>query len=550
MLRVVLFSGVINLLTLSGSIYMLQVYDRVIPSRDAGTLVELSLIVLLAYLLQGYCDALRSRVLCRIAAQFDIELQEPLYRTLAALPLTGAQPADLQQPLRDLDQVRSFLSGAGPTAFMDMPWIPVFLLVLYLFHPALGLLAMLGAASIISVTLLAERKSSAYNRQASAWLGRRALLAEAAQKNAEVIRTLGMTRRLSTKWSDLNEGALAETVNSMDVHANMGAFGKVLRYSLQSAMLGLGAYLVVNDQASGGVMVASSIVMGRALAPIEVALGTWRQLLAARTALSRMAVSLAPFAIPKAQSRTRSRPSRNLSIHALAVGAPGTSRPIVSGVSFNLEAGTGLALIGPSGSGKSTLVRGLTGLWPIMAGGISLDGTQLGEWDADALGRHLGYLPQDAGLFEGTIAENIGRFDPEASPPDVIEAARIAGAHQLIQGLEAGYHTLVGHGGSTLSAGQRQRIGLARAVYGNPFLVVLDEPNANLDAEGEAALAQAILTLKQRGSAVVVVSHRPSALDVLDRIMVLVAGRMVALGTRAEVEAALLADRHGLRAVA
>jgi len=550
MLRVVLFSGVINVLTLSGSIYMLQVYDRVIPSRDVGTLFGLSVIVLLAYLLQGYCDALRSRVLCRIAVQFDIELQEPLYRTLAALPLTGAKPADLQQPLRDLDQIRSFLSGAGPTAFMDMPWIPVFLMVLYLFHPALGVMATLGAGGIIIVTLLAERKSSTYNRRASMWLGRRALLAEAAQKNAEVIRALGMTRWLSARWSGFSEGALVESVSSMDVHANMGAFGKVLRYALQSAMLGLGAYLVVNDQASGGVMVASSIVMGRALAPIEVALGTWRQLLAARSALTRVAASLAPFPASRVQAGEQPRPSRALTVQGLTVSAPGSSRPIVSGVTFNLESGAGLALIGPSGSGKSTLARGLTGLWPIMAGDVCFDGIRLREWDAEILGRHLGYLPQDVGLFEGSIAENIGRFDPEARPADVIEAAKIAGAHHLIQGLEAGYHTLVGHGGSTLSAGQRQRIGLARAVYGNPFLVVLDEPNANLDAEGEAALAQAILTLKHRGSAVVVVSHRPSALEVLDRVMVIVGGRMVAIGTRAEVEATLLADRHRLRAVA
>ena len=539
MLRVVLFSGLVNLLTLSGSLYMLQVYDRVIPSRDVGTLVGLSLMVLLAYLLQGFLDALRSRMLSRIAAQFDVELQGPLYRALAGLPLSGARPADVQQPLRDLDQVRGFLAGAGPTAFLDMPWIPIFLIVLFLFHPLLGVTAVAGAGAIILVTWLAERRSSARSQEAAEWLGKRSLLADAARSNAEVIRALGMTSRFSARWSSLNENVLSDTIRSMDFHANLNAGGKVLRYALQSAMLGLGAYLVVNDLASGGVMIASSIVMGRALAPIEVALATWRQLAAAQSGLKRLRVALGAFDAPLAGRSRQPRPERHLTVRNAAVAAPGTDRPIVAGISFRLDAGKGLALIGPSGSGKSSLVRGLTGVWPLVGGDVRLDGAGLGEWDAESLGQHIGYLPQEAGLFEGTIAENIARFDPEAQPIDVVEAAQIAGAHDLILGLSGGYRTRIGQGGSTLSAGQRQRIGLARAAYGNPFLVVLDEPNANLDAEGDAALTRAIRLLKQRGSAVVVVSHRASALEVLDTVLVLAGGRMLTMGTFAQVEHAL-----------
>jgi len=539
MLRVVLFSGLVNLLTLSGSIYMLQVYDRVIPSRDGGTLAGLSVIVLLAYVLQGFLDALRSRLLCRIAAQFDVELQGPLYRALAGLPLTGARPAELQQPLRDLDQVRSFLAGAGPTAFLDMPWIPLFLLVLYLFHPLLGATAVLGAGTIILLAWFAERRSSSHSLETATSLGRRGVLADAARTNAEVIRVLGMTSRLGARWAKLNENVLTGTIQSMDFHANLGASGKVLRYMLQSAMLGLGAYLVISDQASGGIMIASSIIMGRTLAPIEIALSTWRQLAAARAGISRLRVGLAAFDGWDVKPAPRPRPSHQLMARNVAVIAPGTEKSIVTGVSFNLAAGTGLALIGPSGSGKSSLVRALTGAWPLAAGEIRLDGVGLAEWDTDALGQHLGYLPQEVGLFDGTIAENIARFDPNARPVDVVEAAQIAGAHELILGLAAGYHTRIGQGGSMLSAGQRQRIGLARAAYGNPFLVVLDEPNANLDASGDAALTRAILTLKQRGSAVVVVSHRASALEVLDTVMVLVGGRMLTIGTRAQVQRVL-----------
>jgi PrtD family type I secretion system ABC transporter len=533
---VAVFSGVVNLLTLSGSLYMLQVYDRVIPSRNVATLLGLSLMVLLAYLLQGYFDALRTRMLSRIGALFDADLQAPIHVALATLPLKGARPVLAQQPLRDLDQIRTFLSGIGPTAFLDMPWMPMFLIVLFLFHPVIGVTAIMGASAIVAMTVVTERRARGAVRTAMECSANRQVLADATRHNAEVIRALGMTRRLTARWSKANELFLQENIRAADVHANLGAAAKVLRYLLQSALLGIGAYLVVIEQASGGIMIASSVVMGRALAPIEVALGTWKQLVAARQGIERLRGILTATAAPEAPSVALPRPCGRLMVHNVAVAPPGTERIIVSNVSFSLEAGSGLALLGASGSGKSSLVRALVGIWPTSAGVVRLDEAALDQWHPDDLGRHVGYLPQDVALFDGTVAENIARFDEGAASEAILEAARIAGAHELILRLPNGYSTRIGEGGTSLSAGERQRVGLARAIFGNPFLIALDEPNANLDAEGENALSRAIMALRQRRCIVIVVSHRPSALASLDMAMVLCNGRVIAFGPR---EAAL-----------
>jgi ATP-binding cassette, subfamily C, bacterial PrsD len=533
---VAVFSGVVNLLTLSGSLYMLQVYDRVIPSRNVATLVGLSLIVLLAYLLQGYFDALRTRMLSRIGSLFDAGLQEPIHTALATLPLRGVRSMLAQQPLRDLDQIRAFLSSMGPTAFLDMPWMPLFLIVLFLFHPVIGMTAVLGACAIIAMTILTERRSREAAKSAMESSAQRQVLADATRQNAEVIRALGMTNRFATRWSKANELFLQENIRVMDVHANLGSVAKVLRYTLQSAMLGIGAYLVVNEQASGGIMIASSVVMGRALAPIEVALGTWKQLVAARQGLERLRDILKTTMASAKPAVALPRPSHRLLVQNLTVAAPGTARIIVSNVSFSLEAGSGLALLGASASGKSSLARALVGVWSAAGGVVRIDDAALDQWNADDLGRHIGYLPQDVALFDGTVAENIARFDESARSEAILEAARIAGAHELILRLPNGYSTRIGEGGASLSAGQRQRIGLARAVFGNPFLIVLDEPNANLDAEGERALSAAIEALRQRRCIVIVVSHRANALAALDMAMVLSEGRIIAFGPR---EAAL-----------
>jgi ATP-binding cassette, subfamily C, type I secretion system permease/ATPase len=531
---VAVFSGIVNLLMLSGSIYMLQVYDRVIPGRNVGTLVGLSVMIFVAYVLQGYFDALRTRMMARVGTLFDASLQQPIYMALATLPLRGVRPVLAQQPLRDLDQVRSFLSGMGPTAFLDMPWMPIFLIGLFLFHPAIGIAATLGACAIIGVTLATERHSRGPSKAAMETSAYRQVLADATRQNADVIRALGMTGNFMARWMRGNERFLEQNMRSMDTYANLGAVAKVLRYMLQSGILGLGAYLVVNEQASGGIMIASSIMMGRALAPIEVALGTWKQLVGARQGIARLREILKATAAPAAPAVTLPRPRHELAVENLSVMAPGTEQPIVHNVSFTLRAGMGLALLGPSASGKSSLAKALVGIWPAK-GVVRLDGAALEQWHCDDLGRHLGYLPQTVSLFDGTVAENIARFDEGAPSDAVLEAAQVAGAHEMILQLPDGYASRIGEGGASLSGGQRQRIGLARAVYGNPFMIVLDEPNANLDSTGEAALARAIDILRGGKRIVVVVSHRPSALSSLDMALVLFSGKAVAFGPREEV---------------
>jgi ATP-binding cassette, subfamily C, bacterial PrsD len=534
MVSIALFSGVINVLMLSGSLYMLQVYDRVIPSRNVATLLGLSLMVLFAYLVQGYFDALRARMLCRVATLFDAGLQRSIHTALATLPLRGVKPMLMQQPLRDLDQIRGFMSGMGPTAFLDMPWIPIFLIALFLFHPAIGMTATIGTVGIIAMTLLTERMSRAAVKAAMDCSAQRQVLADATQRNAEVIRALGMTDRFAARWSSANETYLQQNIRATDVYANLGSLAKVLRYALQSGLLGIGAYLVVADRASGGIMIASSIMMGRALAPIEIALNSWKQLVAARQGIARLREICKVTAAPPPPPVVLPRPYRELSVKDLFVSAPGTAKAIVSNVSFSLRAGTGLALLGASASGKTSLAKALVGIWPAEQGVIRLDGAALDQWGGH-LGQYVGFLPQDVALFDGTVAENICRFDGGANSEAILKAAQVAGVHELILRLPDGYATRIGELGMSLSAGQRQRIGLARAVFGDPFLVVLDEPNANLDADGEGALTRAIQILRRNKCIVIVISHRPSALAALDMAMVLYEGKAIAFGSCEEV---------------
>jgi ATP-binding cassette subfamily C protein PrsD len=537
------FSGVINLLMLSGSLYMLQVYDRVIPSRNLATLSGLSLMVLLAYLIQGYFEALRSRMLCRVATLFDVGLQEAIHNALVTLPLRGVKPSAMQQPSRDLEQVRAFMSGMGPTAFLDMPWIPIFLIGLFLFHPAIGVTALIGTLSIVAMMFLTERLSRDAARAATDSSAQRQELVGTIQRNAEVIRALGMTDRFKARWSQSNERYLRENMRASDLFANLGSGAKVLRYVLQSGMLGMGAYLVVTDSASGGIMIASSIMMGRALAPVEVALSSWKQLVAARQGIARLREVCKVTARPPVPAVHLARPCRELAVQQLTVTAPASDTPIVSSVSFSLKAGMGLALLGASASGKTSLSKALVGIWPAKGGAVRLDGAAIDQWRSEDLGRHIGYLPQDVALFDGTIAENICRFDESATSEAIIKAAQISGVHDLIVRLPNGYSTQIGQGGSSLSAGQRQRVGLARAVYGDPFLIVLDEPNANLDADGENALSRAIQILRQNKSIVIVISHRPSVIAALDMALVLYEGKSIAFGSCQEVFARVGASK-------
>lgn len=532
---VAIFSGVVNLLMLSGSLYMLQVYDRVLPSRSIATLVGLSAMVLIAYLFQAYFEAARARMLSRIGTLFDTGLQKRLYLAVATLPLRGAKPLVALQPMRDLDQIRTFLSGVGPTAFLDIPWTPMFLVALLIFHPLIGLVAMMGAATIVALTVATERRSRRAARLAMDASAQRQVLADATHQNAEAIHALGMTGRFTARWVEVNERHLQQVFDVSDIYANVGAIAKVVRYVLQSAILGVGAYLVIVEQASGGIMIASSIMMGRALAPIEIALANWKQLVAARQGIDRLRNILIAAAPPPPPAVALPRPNQSLSVEDLTVTVPGGDRVILSNISFKLTAGMGMVLLGTSAAGKSSLVRALVGIWPPAKGIIRLDGAALDNWNPDELGRHIGYLPQDVALFDGTVAENIARFDERATSDAVLGAARLAGVHEMILSLPDGYATRIGERGSNLSAGQRQRIGLARAVFGDPFLIVLDEPNANLDHDGELALIRAIETLRKSRSIVVLVSHRPEAISAVNMAMVLREGRVVMFGPREEL---------------
>jgi ATP-binding cassette, subfamily C, bacterial PrsD len=394
----------------------------------------------------------------------------------------------------------------------------------------IGVVAMVGAAAIIALTVATERRSRTAAKSAMDASAQRQVLADATHQNAEVISALGMTDRFTARWVETNERHLRQIFDVTDIYANVGAIAKVVRYILQSAILGVGAYLVIVEQASGGIMIASSIMMGRALAPIEIALANWKQLVAARQGIDRLRNILAAMAPPQPVAVDLPRPSQGLSVEDITVEVPGSDRVVLSNISFKLTAGMGMALLGASAAGKSSLVRALIGIWRPTNGVVRLDGAALNNWNPNELGRHIGYLPQDVALFDGTVAENIARFDDDASSNAILGAARLAGAHQMILSLPNGYATRIGERGSGLSAGQRQRIGLARAVFGNPFLVVLDEPNANLDHDGEVALIKAVEALRKNRSIVILVSHRPEALSALNIAMVLREGRIVAFG--------------------
>jgi ATP-binding cassette subfamily C protein len=529
------FSGVINVLMLTSSIYMLQVYDRVLASRSVSTLIGLSVIALVAFLLQGALDGLRNRMLSRIGARFDELLSGRVYELITVLPLKGARSIGGAQPIRDLDQVRGFLSGLGPTALFDMPFMPVFFLGCFLIHSLLGWLAVAGGAVIVGLTLLTEARSRAPSKYVMQSATERHSLAEVSRRNAEVIRALGMRGTLAARFEDVNARHVMHGLRASDAISGIGAMAKVFRMILQSAGLGLGAYLVIRGELSGGGMIASSILMSRALAPIEIAVANWRGFISAREGYARLQQSLTLLGPAQRERLSLPAPVRILAAQDVVVGAPGSGQPIVLDASFQIAAGQGLGLIGPSASGKSTLARALVGVWPTLRGEVRLDGATLDQWDADALGPHIGYLPQDVELFEGTVAENIARFRRDASSESIVAAASAAGAHDMILQLPAGYDTHIGENGAMLSGGQRQRIALARALFGDPFLVVLDEPNSSLDGAGDEALNSAILRVRERGGVVIVITHRPSALANVDLMAIMEAGRIKAFGPRAEV---------------
>jgi PrtD family type I secretion system ABC transporter len=541
-LGVAIFSGVINILALTGSFYMLQVYDRVLTSRSIPTLVGLTVLMAGLYAANGMLDFLRVRVMSRVGVRIDNELRENAFAAVQTMPLRFRKSGDGLQPIRDLDQIRSFLSGLGPTALFDLPWIPLYLAVVYLLHPWLGTFSLGGAVLLVFLTLLTELRSAAPMKEAAQSAGQRLALGEAARRNAEVIKAMGLGGRMQKRWKEINSRHLAHQLKAADAVGGIGTVSKVLRLLLQSGMLGLGAYLVIEGELSGGAIIAGSIIMSRALAPIETSIAHWRGFVAARHSHRRLVELFRLLADDSEKVLELPQPRINVLVENLTLVPPGGARAVLQGVNLGLAAGDGLGIIGPSGSGKSSLVRALVGVWlPVPNGGsVRLDGASLDQWSPDMLGRHIGYLPQGIELFEGTVAENIARFDEEAPDAAIVAAAQVAGVHDMIVHLPDGYQTQVGEGGALLSAGQRQRIALARALYGDPFFVVLDEPNSNLDQVGEAALTEAILSVRRRCGIVVVVAHRPSALVAVDKVLGLVGGRVQAFGPKEEALRRLL----------
>ncbi|MCC6775728.1 MAG: type I secretion system permease/ATPase [Hyphomicrobiales bacterium] len=534
LLRVAIFSGCISLLGLTGSLYMLQMSDRVLASRSTATLIGLSLLALAAYLLLGGLDALRCRMLARVGTKFSELLIGPVYDAVTTLSLKGVRTAITSQAVRDLDQVQRFLSGHGPTAFFDLPFLPVFLAVSFLMHPVFGWLIVVGGAAIVAFAVLTEMRIREPTMAATISGAARHAIAESSFRNAEALKAMGMSAVFAESFAASNARFMAHGLEASDAASGIGAMAKIFRSILQSAVLGLGAYLAIHGEVSSGAMVAASILTARALAPVEVAVANWRSFIAARQGCFRLRKLLAEQS-PRSACIALPEPEQTLAVEGLYVVAPGQSKPIIQGVSFMLRASQGLAVIGPSASGKSTLARALIGIWPAARGKVCLDGASLDQWHTGSLGRHIGYLPQDVELFDGSVAANIARFDPQALDRDILEAARNAGAHDLILRLSQGYETRIGEGGAALSAGQRQRIALARALYRDPFLVVLDEPNSNLDSEGEDALVEAMQTVRARGGIVVVVTHRPTALAGIDLVAVMVGGKLQGFGPKDEI---------------
>jgi len=436
--------------------------------------------------------------------------------------------------MRDLDAVRAFISGTGPAAFLDLPWMPVYLLLIYLLNPLLAYVTVIGAVFLALLTIGADAVTVRLNSEAAQANSRRSLLAEAGHRNAEIVKAMGIGKRLGAAFSDANAVYLSKQQAMTDKSNGLATLTRIFRLIMQSGILAMGAYSVLRGDMSAGAIIAASITSTRALAPLEGVIAHWKGFVAARKGIERLEFFFSRVPV-HAKTMALPAPKHHLSVSGLYVGPPGIDAAILKNISLDVEAGQALGVIGASAAGKSTLARAIAGVWTPLAGDIRLDGARLEQWDDEERGRFTGYLPQDVELFEGTIAQNIARFDPDATPQMIIDAATTANVHMMIIGMDKGYETVIGENGAILSAGQRQRIGLARALYGNPFLVVLDEPNSNLDADGEAALSAAILSIKQRGCIVVLIAHRSSAIANVDLIAVIETGKLRAFGPKDDI---------------
>ncbi len=527
-----LFSLVINLLLLAPPLYMLQVFDRVLSSRSEETLLALSVAAVVAVLVMALLDMLRARLLAAAGAALDRRLGPRVLEGLLAQTARLSGAAYLNG-LRDVATLRGFLGGTGLVAIFDAPWLPLFLLLIFLFHPLLGAVALAGAVSMALLAWLNERLTRRPLERAQGEARRAGRFIDANVRNAEVVSALGMLPAVTRRWMRLNDAALREQLRASGVGGTLTGLTKFARQVIQLAMLATGAWLVVDQHVTSGIMIAATIILGRALAPVETLVAGWRGLVEARAAWRRLDELLAgnPPAEPGTELPV---PRGELRVEAVTFGLKSGERPIVRNVSFALAPGESLGLIGPSASGKSTLARLLVGVWKPQAGTVRLDGADVAVWPRERLGPHIGYVPQDVELFGGTVAENIARLG-EADPAEVVRAAQRAHVHDLVLRLPKGYDTEIGESGQSLSPGQRQRIALARALYGDPRLVILDEPNANLDHEGEEALLRTLRELRADGVTIVVIAHRPSLLREVDRMLVLREGAVEVFGPRNEV---------------
>ncbi|MGR3840706.1 type I secretion system permease/ATPase [Serratia marcescens] len=532
-----IFTAFINLLMLVPSIYMLQVYDRVLPSRNEITLLMLTLIMLGMFGMMSLLEYVRSMVVIRIGSQLDMRLNTRVYTAAYEANLKNGS-SDAGQMLSDLTNLRQFLTGSALFAFFDAPWFPIYLLVIFLFNPWLGLFALVGALLLIALAVINEMVSKKPLAEASKLSIMSGTLASTNLRNAEVIEALGMLPNLKRRWFGLHQRFLNSQRIASERASRVTSITKFVRMSLQSLVLGLGGWLAIDGHITPGMMIAGSILMGRTLAPIEQVINVWKSYSAAKLSYGRL-VKLLETHPQRGTGMSLPRPEGVLAVEGVTATPPGSKGDaVLHNVTFAIQPGDVLGIIGPSASGKSTLARLLVGIWPVSEGIVRLDNADIYQWNKDELGPYIGYLPQDIELFAGTIAENIARFN-DIDSEKVIEAAKLAGVHELILRFPNGYDSVLGNGGAGLSGGQKQRIGLARALYGDPSLVVLDEPNSNLDDAGEKALNQAIMFLKQRNKTVVLITHRTNLLSMTSKLLLLVNGNVNAFGPTQQVLQAL-----------
>jgi len=539
-----LLSIISNLLLLTGPLFMLQVYDRVLASKSVPTLVALTGLVVGLYGFYSVVEIVRSRMATRYSVLAAARLTRPVFAQVVAISASSRRSVE-SDPVRDVETLRQFLAGAGPIALLDLPWVPIYLFIIFAFHPMLGWLAVAGAGVVTVLMILNEWSSRGPSRDANAAANARHSQQADIVTNAEAVLAMGMRETLANRWEAANTKMLVTQARAADRATTFSALTKAFRLLLQSAVLAMGAYLAIGGEISAGLMIAASIVTARALSPVEQAVANWRGFVAARQAKARLKTALAD-AKTGPERVELPLPTASLAVSDLAISPSPDGPVLVSGITFGLKSGEAMGVLGMSGCGKSSLVRTLMGIWPARAGVVRLDGSEVRHFDPDRLGTAIGYLPQTVELFAGTVAQNIARFRVEGAFEDVLKAAQAAGVHDLIASLPHGYDTPVGPQGAMLSAGQRQRIGLARALFGEPFLIVLDEPNSNLDAAGDAACNAAIAGAKARGAIIVIVAHRPTAIAAVDTILFLQDGRQAAFGPKDAVLASITAQPASL----